>query len=353
MRGWEGVVALVYGDVSIVVDERDDLFYTRAALQAHRPEEGRIIVQPTPASGSPAALAHDMLYALGKRLAPGPNSPDVWVDSVNAAWLAAAAWGVATGVRHVVVPRAHLLTIRRIDQLLAWREMTGAQLTLLWQMAPRGLPPVLARVERRIGSRAQFEALLAEPGPIPARLSFPPAVPATTERAAGGAGYFPARQPRGGAGSASMKSGRQADPCSGALATAQLCRPALALEIASEDAAALAALAHPLIAGALSVLVFTQAGLGSLRFTRDLDITGDVCAVKLHGVGHRCCPLYAVPAWARPLLAGARAHHRLANRPPGDSVFAPVMVAEARHLRVHAGRLPWLGLSLPAGALVP
>ncbi|MGW0337870.1 hypothetical protein ACWD0J_39790 [Streptomyces sp. NPDC003011] len=38
-----------------------------------------------------------MLYALGKRLVPGPNSPDVWLDSVNAAWLAAAAWGVATG----------------------------------------------------------------------------------------------------------------------------------------------------------------------------------------------------------------------------------------------------------------
>ncbi len=66
-----------------------------------------------------------MLYALGKRLAPGPTSPDVWLDSVNEAWLAAAAWTIATGVRHVVLSRAHLLTIRRIDQLLAWREMTG------------------------------------------------------------------------------------------------------------------------------------------------------------------------------------------------------------------------------------
>ncbi|MEV5582222.1 hypothetical protein AB0L39_27145 [Streptomyces parvus] len=340
-------MTVVYGDVTIVVDERDDLFYTRAALQAHRPTEGRITVQPTPASGSPAALAQDMLYALGKRLAPGPNSPDVWLDSVNTAWLAAAAWGVATGVRHVMVPRAHLLTFRRIDQLLAWRELTGAQLTLLWQKPPRGLPPALARVERHISSREQFEALLAEPGPIPARPSFPPALPAMTAAAAA-AGQPPAPLP-GGTGAASMRPGRRTHPCAGALATAQLVQAAPAIEIASEEAAALA---HPLIAGTLSVLAFTRAGLGSLRFTRDLDITGDVCAIKLHGVGHRSCPLYAVPAWARPLLAGARAHHRLTGQ-PGDSVFAPVLVAEARHLRAHAERLPRLGLTRLAAILVP
>ncbi|TCR16064.1 hypothetical protein EV578_115176 [Streptomyces sp. BK205] len=67
---------MVYGDVTIVVDERDDLFYTRAALQAHRPGEGRITVQPTPTSASPAALAHDTLYALSKRgWPPGPTPP--------------------------------------------------------------------------------------------------------------------------------------------------------------------------------------------------------------------------------------------------------------------------------------
>ncbi|MCW8103452.1 hypothetical protein [Streptomyces tauricus] len=341
-------MALAYGDVTIVVDEQDDLFYTQAALQAHRPGEGRITVQPTPASASPAALAHDMLYALGKRLAPGPHSPDVWLDSVNAAWLAAAAWGVAIGVRHVVVPRAHLLTLRRIDQLLAWRELTGSQLTLLWQTASRGLPPVLARAERRISGRDQFEALLAEPGPIPARPFFPPAPPmAGPSAVAVAAGQSPAWQPRE-TRAASLRPGQPAPPCTGAMTTAQLVRAAPALEIASEEAAALAALAHPLIAGALSVLAFTRAGLGSLRFTRDLDITGDVCAIKLHGVGHRYCPLHAVPAWARPLLAGARAHHRLTPHPPGDGVFGPVMLAEARHLRTHAGRLPRLDLSVPA-----
>ncbi|GAA2114135.1 hypothetical protein [Streptomyces synnematoformans] len=137
------------------------------------------------------------------------------------------------------------------------------------------------------------------------------------------------------------------------MATAQLLRPAPAIEIAPEAAAPLAALAHPLIAGALSVLAFTQASLGRLRFTRDLDLTGDVSSIKLHGVRHRYCPLYVVPVWARPLLAGARAHHRLTNRLPGEDVFAPVMVAEARHLRAHAGRLPHLDLTPRASILVP
>ncbi|WP_306339718.1 hypothetical protein [Streptomyces sp. AS13] len=345
-------MAVVYSDVTVVVDEQDDLFYTRAALQAHHPGEGRITVQPTPASGSPAALAHDMLYALGKRLAPGPNSPDVWLDSVNAAWLAAAAWGIAMGVRHVVVPRAHLLTARRIGQLLGWRESTGAQLTLLWHKPPHGLPTALAGVERRISGRDQFEALLAEPGPIPARPSFPPVLPVNTGAAATAARQAPAPQPRG-SGAASTRPGQRAQPCAGALATAQLVQAVSAIGVASEESAALAALAHPLIAGALSVLAFTQTGLGSLRFTRDLDISGDVCVIKLHGAGHRHCPLHAVPAWARPLLAGARAHHRLMACSPRESVFSPVMLAEARHLRAHAARLPRLDLSLLAGILVP
>ncbi|MEU4173222.1 hypothetical protein AB0F46_41070 [Streptomyces sp. NPDC026665] len=47
------------------------------------------------------------------------------------------------------------------------------------------------------------------------------------------------------------------------MATAQLVQAASAREIASEEASALAALAHPLIAGALSVLAFTRAAYAS------------------------------------------------------------------------------------------
>lgn len=327
---------MALGGVTIVVDERDDLFSTQAALQAHRPEDGRITVQPTPASGSPAALAHDVLYALGKRLAPGPNSPDVWLDSVNAAWLAAAAWGVATGVRHVVVTRTHLLTPRRLDQLLAWREMTGVQLTLLWQKALHRLPPALARVEHLIIGCAQLETALAEPGPAPARPYFPPG-PAGMAAAEAAPQQSPPTQPL--QAHAAPKVPRPAHACMGAAATAQLAQPTPAGETTPESAEALAGLAHPLIAGALSALAFTRNSLDDLRWTRDLDITGDITALKTHTPGHRRCHLHTVPAWARPLLASARAHHRLAHHPPEDSMFTPVMVAEARHIRAHAERL--------------
>ncbi|MEV7085610.1 hypothetical protein AB0O07_06915 [Streptomyces sp. NPDC093085] len=350
------VVAAGYGDVTVVVDEQDDLFYTRAALEAHCPGEGRITVHPTPASGHPAALAHDVLYALGKRLAPGPDSPDVWLDSVKAAWQAAAAWTQATGVRHVLVPRAHLLTPRRIDQLLTWRTATGVQLTLLWQEEARNLPPVLAEVERRLSSRDSFEELLAEPGPIPARPSFPPgsSMPAALEaKVVAGVSRQPSawlpQEPR----PSSARQVWHAFPCVGAMATPHLVQAVPAVEVAEQDAAVLSALAHPLAAGALSVLAFTRVGLGRLRSTRDLDIAGDVSVVKLHGIAHRSCALYAVPDWARPLLAAARAHHRLEPHPAGDSVFAVVMRSEAQHLRAHAAHLLPLDLAVLVDSLTP
>ncbi|AEM84263.1 hypothetical protein [Streptomyces violaceusniger] len=162
------------GEVRVVVDEQDDLFSTRVALQAHRPAEGCITVQPTPASALPAALAHDVLYALGKRLAPASGAADALLDSVKAAWLAAAAWSVAEGIRHVVLLRAHLLTTRRVEQLLAWRDMAGIHLTLVWQAAPRRIPPALAPLMHRVSSREQFEAVLSGPGPVPAYPAYSP-----------------------------------------------------------------------------------------------------------------------------------------------------------------------------------
>ncbi|MBB4161642.1 hypothetical protein [Streptomyces cinereoruber] len=346
------MIATGYGDVTVVVDEEDDLFYTQAALAAHCPGRGRITVHPTPASGHPAALAHDMLYALGKRLAPGPHSPDGWLDSVGEAWRAAAAWAQATAVRHVLVSRVHLLTPRRIDQLLAWRTTTGVQLTLLWQGKECKLPPVLGGVERRLRGRDSFEALLAEPGPIPARPSFSPGEPIACRpgvtAVAGVSRRSSARLVRG---PASAGRGRPAADCGGVAAYLGHVVPAIA--VGGQSTAIVSALAHPLAAGALSVLAFTRVGLGSLRWTREVDITGDVSAIKVHGVAHRSCAVYTVPDWARPLLAAAQAHHRLGSHRTGEGVFAPVLRAEARHLRTHAARLPRLGLTVLADNLVP
>jgi hypothetical protein len=112
---------------------------------------------------------------------------------------------------------------------------------------------------------------------------------------------------------------RRSRPCAGAAATAQLIETTSTVEATPETVAALHLLAHPLVAGALSVLAFARAGLGSLHGTRNLDITGAVCTIKIHNSGHRHCSLHTVPDWARPLLAAARAHHRLAPGTDGDT----------------------------------
>ncbi|MCW2901484.1 MAG: hypothetical protein JWO67_3749 [Streptosporangiaceae bacterium] len=114
----------------------------------------------------------------------------------------------------------------------------------------------------------------------------------------------------------------------------------------------MAHVAHPLIAGVLGTLAFTRTPPGTLRWIRDLDITADVGTVKAHAPNHLGCRLHTVPVWAQPLLASARTHHRLSGRPPGESLFAPVLIAGARQLRAHAARLPTLDLALPPRVLV-
>jgi hypothetical protein len=323
--------------VTVVVDERDDAAYMQAALHAHQPEQGRITVQPTPANSRPAALAHDVLYALGKRLASGPDAPDARLDSVRPAWLAAAAWSTATGVRHMLVTRAHLVSTPRLEQLLAWRATAGIQLTVLWQTSPRRMPTALARIDRRFSGVDGLHKVLAEPGPIPAHPSFPPAAAAEAPIS-----YPPAAQespppplthlPPPGAPHIRRV-------CAGATAAAQLLPPSPGLPVSPLDAAALDSLAHPLIAGALSVLAFTRTTQIALCDVRDIDISGDVSMLRTHSPGHRHCRLHTVPVWARPLLAGARAHHRLAARRPEQELLVPGLSSGARHLRVHAQRL--------------
>lgn len=100
------------------------------------------------------------------------------------------------------------------------------------------------------------------------------------------------------------------------------------------------------------MLAFTRAHPGALRWTRDLDITPDLGVVKTHTPDHLGCRLHTVPAWAQPLLAGTRTHHRLSGNPPGESLFTPVLATGARQLRAHAARLPTLGLALPPRVLV-
>ncbi|MGG2463739.1 hypothetical protein ACO0M4_28745 [Streptomyces sp. RGM 3693] len=128
--------------LTVVHDRGDDYAFMAAALAAHTPAHGRITVHPTPVASAPASLAHDLLRSLGKHL-PVDGSPEAvgWAAQAEIAWRAVAAWMSVLRIGHIVVTRAHRISSRHFEPLLALRELTGIRLTLLCH-GP--VPPALA-----------------------------------------------------------------------------------------------------------------------------------------------------------------------------------------------------------------
>ncbi|MFC9429519.1 hypothetical protein [Streptomyces sp. NPDC056987] len=118
--------------VTVLIDKDDHPAWTAAAHAAHDPAIGRLTVDPSPANGAPAALAHDLLYALGKRLPTGGEPYGTWAGSQRPAWDAVAAWILTHRIGHLIVCRTDRLTTARQKQLLALRNGCGIHLTLLW-----------------------------------------------------------------------------------------------------------------------------------------------------------------------------------------------------------------------------
>ncbi|WP_406308811.1 hypothetical protein [Streptomyces sp. NBC_00623] len=126
--------------VSVLIDKADHPSWTAAAHAAHAPALGRLTVDPSPANRAPAALAHDLLYSLGKRLPQGGETYGTWADSQRPAWDAVAAWILTHRISHLNVCRTDHLTTDRQKQLISLRERCGIHLTLLWH---RPASPVL------------------------------------------------------------------------------------------------------------------------------------------------------------------------------------------------------------------
>ncbi|MCX4800039.1 hypothetical protein OG497_40150 [Streptomyces sp. NBC_01242] len=124
--------------VTVIHDKDDHPAWTAAAHTAHEPVLGRLTVDPSPANGAPAALAHDLLYALGKRLPQDGETYGTWADSQRPAWDAVATWILTHRTGHLIVCRTDRLTTTRFRQLLTLRERCGIRLTLLWHR-PAGL----------------------------------------------------------------------------------------------------------------------------------------------------------------------------------------------------------------------
>ncbi|EKX60918.1 carboxymuconolactone decarboxylase family protein [Streptomyces ipomoeae] len=114
--------------VRLLLDGDDDHAVHRAAYQWADPARGRITVDPTPHTTSPAYLALDVLRAMGR---DGFSRPEAERMSTDPAWRAVTCWTLATDMHEAIVLRAHRLTVERLRRLAAWRADTGIRLTLL------------------------------------------------------------------------------------------------------------------------------------------------------------------------------------------------------------------------------
>ncbi|WP_107068046.1 hypothetical protein [Streptomyces sp. CT34] len=118
----------------LLLDTDDDRTVHRAACAWADAARGKITADPTPNTTSPAYLALDVLRAMGRA---GFSHQGAERMSTDPAWRAVTCWSLATGIREVIVLRAHRLTVERLRRLAAWRTETNIRLTLVAH-APEG-----------------------------------------------------------------------------------------------------------------------------------------------------------------------------------------------------------------------
>ncbi|MBZ6296096.1 hypothetical protein KVH30_34120 [Streptomyces olivaceus] len=327
--------------VTVLIDKDDHPAWTAAAHTAHEPALGLLTVDPSPANGAPAALAHDLLYALGKRLPQGGETYGTWADSQGPAWDAVAAWILTHRIRHLIVCRTDRLTTARQKQLLALRERCGIHLTLLWHRPVTiALRTLLEQTPYHlIETLPQARAVLnhTEPSPDGTRRAGQqgPTGPASSlddaqwmTSPAWPDGVVTDRPKRAGCpGAPDLTSTKSSAPPG----REQIRTPVDVL------AARLTTVAHPLHATALTIHAVTGADLNRLALIRGIDINETATAVKVHdSTAHRRCQLYALPTWARCLVRAAGIHGQLKDRAPDSRLFPLITAQGGEQLRLTA-----------------
>jgi len=162
---WPEHGATLPASVTLVTAPRDDPHHLQEAFAAHRPHHGHITVHPTPGARNAAYLAHDIIRALGKHL-PVPDAAldqPTWMGHTDRSWRIAAAWSLTLGVTHLIVCRAHTVSIRQWEFLLAFSAHTRLHLTLL---AGRPVPTDVNRLLATIDHQ-RLDALPAAADPAP------------------------------------------------------------------------------------------------------------------------------------------------------------------------------------------
>ncbi|MFE2094853.1 hypothetical protein [Streptomyces sp. NPDC059460] len=323
--------------VTVIIDKSDHPAWTAAAHAAHDPALGRLAIDPSPANGAPAALAHDLLYALGKRLPQGGETYGTWADSQRPAWDAVAAWILTHRTGHLIVCRTDRLTTARQRQLLALRERSGVRLTLLWH---RPVTPALRTLleetpHRLIDTLPHARIALGQTGcpPTGTRRAEQHRPPKPSHRHDAGQWITPQIPP---AGTVVDRPARA--QCQGApklTSTGSGTPPTQGHDHTSLDvlAARLNTVAHPLHATALTIHAVTGADINRLALIRGIDINEAATVVKVHGsAAHRRCRTYPLPVWTRPLIHAAGIHGQLNDRAPENPLLPLIAIRQGHQL---------------------
>jgi hypothetical protein len=327
--------------VTVINDKDDHPDWTAAAHTAHDPGLGRLTIDPSPANGAPAALAHDLLYALGKRLPHGGETHGTWADSQRPAWDAACAWTLAHHIGHLIVCRTDRLTHTRFRQLLTLRERSGIRLTLLWH---RPVSPTLTTLldetpHHIIDTLPHARVALEQTGRFPAEHPNSEPTPCQDDGQ-----WITPRAPLDGV----VVDRLARTPCQGVPAVAPDNAAPPKQNVAppkQEDgrtprdvlAARLTTVAHPLHAAALTIHTITAADIDRLALIRGIDIDESTTVVKVHdSKAHRRCRLYPLPTWARPLIQAARIHGQIKDRAPDSPLFPLISARDGKQLTLTA-----------------
>lgn len=125
----------------MLLDPGDEVRVSVGLLERHDPAGGLVVVHPTPGLSGVAAIAHDVLAALGRSIRR--LKAERLVGSAQAG-RAVVAWLLADQIEDLVVLRADRLSAAGWDWLLAVCRRTGTRLLLICHV--QAVPPALADV---------------------------------------------------------------------------------------------------------------------------------------------------------------------------------------------------------------
>lgn len=140
------------GRVDVLLDPEDDADVTAQLFTRHDPGGGVVVVHPTTATNSVAALGYDVLQGLGR---PVDRLTESGLVRPQPVWRAVAGWIGADRIEHLVVLRAHLLQKDACEQLITLTRLTGIALLLVChtRTIPGAVGAGLAGAEHRVLTR--------------------------------------------------------------------------------------------------------------------------------------------------------------------------------------------------------